>query len=561
MLLNSFKPFELIKLNSATQEQLDKEWENTLDEDNINRAREEGDRLFKGQSQDYIKQLRWLCKTEPFFLCYTVLGYTRLSTGLHGSLSEWIKNTQHYQFREILLPRGHFKSTLCTITDSIRIVLPDDSNSLPHPYNLGTNCRLLIAHETLEQATKFLFAITQQFLSNPMLMALFPECVPNPREQKINKNELVLPRSGKWPEPTIDTMGVGGKSQGRHYNFLKLDDLFGDKARDSQAERETTIQWFDNVQSFFSVVKFDKFDIIGTRWGMDDLYAHVHKNYDNDKDISYVKYIRPVREPKVQPDKSIKRIYIFPEEFDDKVCKVLEKNRKVWTAQYLNDPQEGGNEFKKEWKQLFKWVDDKNCSNIEYFDRDLGETKFVNVWSLDRVILVDPATTGEYGLCITGMDSKRRIFVLEAEQKVFGPAEFMQWLFQKVIRWQIRTVGIEEVLFSTLYQIWCLREQTIRGIKFKIDPLKVRKQKDDKAIRARGLVTYYSANQIYMHESQYELLEQFDYFGTITNYHVLDALAHGPQLWRVPTPQGIQESMGEFVGEEDRDEVYGYSNL
>jgi hypothetical protein len=561
MLLSNFRPIELIKLNSVTQEELDKQWEETLSDDNISKAKEEGDRIFRGQSEDYIKQLRWLCKTEPFFLCYTVLGYTRLSTGLHGNLAEWIKNTSHIQFREILLPRGHFKSTLCTIADSIRIILPDDSNSLPHPYNLGTNCRLLIAHETLEQATKFLFAITQQFLSNPMLMRLFPECIPNPRQQKINKNELELPRTARWPEPTIDTMGVGGKSQGRHYNFLKLDDLFGDKARDSKAERDTTIQWFDNIQSFFSLVKADKFDIIGTRWGMDDLYHHLHKNYDNDKDISFVKYIRPVREPVIQPDKSIKKVYIFPEEFDDKVCKVLEKNRKVWTAQYLNDPQEGGTKYQRDWKQLYKFVDEKTCSNIEFYDRDLQELKYVNVWSLDRIILVDPAVTGEYGLCITGMDTKRRIFVLEAEQKVFGPAEFMDWLFRKAARWQVRCVGIEEVLFSILYQTWCLREQTIRNQRFKIEPLKVKKQKDDKELRADGLSTYFSANQIFFHESQHDLLEQFDYFGTITNYHVLDALAHGPQLWRTPTPEGIANSMGEMIGEEDRDPVYGYSNL
>lgn len=560
MLLSSFKPVELIKLSNYSQEQLDEAWDKLLDDDNISKAREEGEKIVGNPNTEMHLKLRMLCKTEPFFLCETILGYKRLSTNLHGHLSLWLKKTQHCQFREILLPRGHFKSTLATITDSIRIILPDDSGSLPHPYNLGTNCRLLIAHETLAQAQKFLFAITQHFLGNPLLMALFPECIPSPAKQKINQNELELPRSERWPEPTIDTMGVGGKSQGRHYNFLKLDDLFGDKARDSKAERDTTIQWFDNIQSFFSIVKYDKFDLIGTRWGMDDLYAHVHKTYKDKTGKSLiVQYIRPVREPVVQKDGSIKKVYIFPEEFDDDVVAVLEKNRKVWTAQYLNNPQEGGREFDPAWKQLY--TRDKSGTNFEYFDRDVQETRYVNLFQLDRVILVDPADTGLYGLCITGMDAKKRVFVIEAYQRAFGPAEFMQWLFQKVVRYAPRIVGIEEVLFSTLYQVWTQREQTIRGIQFKVEPLKVKKQKNDKFLRVQALANWFSANQMFMHESQYELLEQFDYFGTIESYHVLDALAHGPQIWRPPVRTDIASSQGEDTTESERDEVYGYSTL
>ncbi len=65
--------------------------------------------------------------------------------------------------------------------------------------------------------------------------------VPSPREQTINKWALELPRTRPHPEPTIDTMGVGAKSQGRHYNYIKLDDVYGDKARDSEAESATTM--------------------------------------------------------------------------------------------------------------------------------------------------------------------------------------------------------------------------------------------------------------------------------------------------------------------------------
>jgi phosphopentomutase len=111
-------------------------------------------------------------------------------------------------------------------------------------------------------------------------MGLFPEAVPSPRKTRINKWELELPRSLTGnPEPTIDTLGVGGKSQGRHYNYIKLDDIYGDKARDSEAESATTKEWFDNIQSFFSTFLKDKLDLTGTRYDLDDVYAHAEERY------------------------------------------------------------------------------------------------------------------------------------------------------------------------------------------------------------------------------------------------------------------------------------------
>lgn len=547
--------------------QLDEAYKSLLDEDRITAQRVKGEKVVENWTNEYYKEVRKLCKTDLFFLGYTILNYRDFSPALHGNLSEWTQKTIKNQFREILLPRGHFKSTLITITGAVQLALPDDSNSLPWPYNLGTNCRILIAHETLGQAQNFLFAITAHFLGNPLLMALFPECVPSLRKHRINKNELELPRSEVWPEPTIDTMGVGGKSQGRHYNFLKLDDLFGDKARDSEAERNTTYQWFDNIQSFFSNHSEDKFDLVGTRWALDDLYAHAEKMYE----AELVRYVRPIWEfwckrcnqyshqckcgAGIAPDYQ-KRL-IFPERFNEKKLKVLQKNRKVWTAQYLNNPVEGGKKFDDSWLRYFEYV---NPRTIKFKDNPTqDEWQFKNVWDLDRVILVDPATTGEYGFVVTGMDHRRRKFVLEARQEIWTPADFMDYLFQSVARWQPRVVGIEEVLFSTLYQIWAIREMTLRGIKFKIEPLKVKRREDDKSLRVEALQTYFSGFEIFVNEAQEELIDQYKNFGAIQHYHVLDALAHGPQVWRLPTPEVILNAYGqEPTG---RDTVTGYSEL
>jgi hypothetical protein len=132
-----------------------------------------------------------------------------------------MRRTAGKQWRLILLPRGHYKSTITTIADSIQIALPDDGGNEPYPRNLGPEVRVLIAHEGKEHAARFLTSITSHFTTNPLLMALYPTCTPG-KSQRVNNSELELPRKSYWAEPTFDVMGVGSRAQGRHYDFPKV---------------------------------------------------------------------------------------------------------------------------------------------------------------------------------------------------------------------------------------------------------------------------------------------------------------------------------------------------
>lgn len=474
--------------------------------------------------------LRRKAKSNLFFLAYGILGYSKLSSNLHLEICKWHRKTLLYQFREILLPRSHYKSTIETISDSIQIVLPDDIGDQPYPRNLGTNCRLLISHETSEAAARFLLSITQHFTGNPLLMGLFPECVPNPRVHRINKLELELPREAVWSEPTIDTIGVGGRGQGRHYNYIKCDDIFGVAARDSRAEKESTISWVNNLQSYLISPKTDHIDWIGTRYSHDDVYAHIHKQYGS----SLIKYIRSVQEWEldVKGKKTGKKIYIFPEEFDDKSTEVLRKDRQVWNAQYVNNPFEGGSLFQEEWLKYFTFKTRKKLFILEG-----TSTREVDTDELDIVFLIDPAMSGLAGFIVSGTDSNKNIYILEAVKKEWSPPEFINFLFQMVLKWRPRTVAIEDVLFSGLYEHWLLTEMIQRGIKFKIDPIKTGNK--EKESRVLSLANYFSAGQIYFNSMDQDIIEEFKEFGATSNYHLLDAMSQGTKkdkngrlIWR-----------------------------
>jgi hypothetical protein len=503
-------------------------------------------------------------KTNLFFLCYSILGYQKLTQNLHLDFCIWAKKTLLAQYREALLPRSHYKSTVFTIGDSIQIVLPDDVGDQPYPRNLGTSARLLISHETSEAATRFLHSITSHFTTNPLLLAFFPECMPNPRIHRINKLELELPRNSIWSEPTIDTVGVAGRSQGRHYNYIKCDDIYGAAARDSKAERESTILWVDNLQSLLISPRTDHIDFVGTRWAHDDVYAHLHKVYGN----RLVRYIRSCEEKEIIDGKETgRKVPIFPEEFSPESLEILKRNRIVWNAQYANNPFEGGSVFQEEWLKYYNWK--RFSRELVIFEGENGaETRTIDIESLDICILYDPAMeNGLGGYVITGTDDKMNIYILKAEKKTWDPPEFVDILFKDILTWKPRAVYIEDVLFSGLYQHWLHTEQQVRGIKFRVEGIKI--GKTEKPIRVAGLSNYFAARQIYFNAGMTDLIEEYREFGATDNYHMLDAMSMGTkkdrdgrQIWRAGVNKIRLDANSELMKKlmANRDPITGYGS-
>lgn len=537
-----------------------------LDSERLLRAEREANERRKQLSKEHWHKLRVRAKRDLYFLSYGVLNYTRLSPNLHGEMCTIIENTYDYRFRMFMYPRGHFKSTVITISHSIQTVLPyteedkkydeyiDAFGEIPHPMNLGPDCRLLIGHETAEGAARFLFAITNHFVSNPLLMALFPDVVPSKRRHRINKWELELPRNHVWPEPTIDTMGVGAKSQGRHYNYIKLDDIYGDKARDSQAEHETTIQWLDNIQSFFDKFSEDRIDWPGTRYKYDDAYAHLMESYGTQMFV-----VRKPVEQRVEVGQekdgtpTFEMKAVFPEEFTPQVLSIIRKNKKVFSSQYLNDPDYSESGFEPGWKRFFYWLDPLRIAVFSGQDRTV-----IHVRDCDLCILIDPGVEKSGGYAVTGMDYKGRIFILQSLRLELKPPDLVELIFKGVQRWQPRLVAIESDIFANTYQYWLRSEMQKRGTYFMVQPVYTKKKAKD--LRIEGLTTYYSAGQIYMNEQQTDMLREYDQWGKTGDIHILDALAYGPEIWRPGYPPGTRSAIHQSGQDESgRDPVTGYS--
>lgn len=542
-------------------------WNALFDDDVMSEKRAAAETKYRDLSGDMIKKLRFRCKTDLFFLAAGPLEYDLLSPQFHGHYTQWLRKMWGERYRMTLFARDHYKSTTNTISESIQIALPDDVGILEHPYCLGSNVKLLIAHENRESASRFLFEITRAFRDKPLMLALYPELIPSPRVQRMNKWELELPRDQHHKEPTFDTIGSGGAAQGRHYHWLKLDDLIGKEARDSETVMKSVLLWFDNINSLLTRLKYDGWDLIGTRWAPTDVYSHAVKMYGVNKKKSLLNAYdtRDIEQMMEGPLAVYARgavengLPVFPEEFTIEDLNRIRKRPEVWAAQYANNPRSGG--LTKLHPGWLRFYNVGRGDRLVIFEGD--GTRTVRVSELDRLIMIDPSMgeTGkadETGIVVTGTDKRMNVYILEAFKKRLLPPELIDVMFQLYTKWNPRLISIESVAFSGMLKYWFDQTCQRLGVYPSIYDYKPG-SKRSKTARIEGLANYGAGGQLYCLEGMHQLRDEWEWFPLGDSEHILDALAQGPEIWAPSVVESAKETKrAQQMALEDRDALTGY---
>ena len=541
------------------------------DEGAMGEARSRGEKSLDHLTLDQIAQIRARCKNDLMFLA-TILEYDLLSVPFHGHMCRWLEDTRDVQKRELLAPRGHYKSTIATVTDGIQISLPDEAGVGLHPYSLGPNVKLLIVHEKRDTAASFLFEIAMAFARKSTFMALWPELIPSRRVHRMNKWELELPRTEHHKEATFSAAGVGGAEQGYHFHHIKFDDLVGKEARKSDVVMEDTILFFDNAGSLLTRPKLDGWELIGTRWSGNDLYDHAERRFGIDKPRSFVRNYKPkkVSEMKEGSMALYGRSVVeggritFPEEFPEQIVKELKTaNPIIWAAQYVNDPSESGlNQFKESWRR--------------YYNRGRGGRLIVfegndywNVYTseLDIVLLMDPSMGRDKGadpsaFVVTGTSKRGRVFILETIKARLSPPEFMNMWFKLLLKWKPRVSSIEDVAFQYVMAHWFEDKCAKMNLYPAVMPYKTGGKRKD--LRVHALSYYWAAGIIYGDPNMKELWEEYELFPQTEDYHLLDALAQGIERWAEVSsflsPEDAEEAIHSAIAASrfERSRVTGY---
>ena len=171
---------------------------------------------------------------------------------------------------------------------------------------------------------------------------------------------------------------------------------------------------------------------------------------------------------------------------------------------------------------------------------EAGDTRRINIWDLDRAILIDPSMgekeeSDESGIIVTGTDEKGNIYLLETIKRRLRPPEIIEEWIRLIHQWSPRISSVEAVSFSGILGYWFRDKCSEMRLHPTVVEYKPGSRRSKKA-RIRGLANYFASGQIYIMEGQHQFRDEYEAFGITDSEHLLDALAQGIEVWKSPGP-------------------------
>lgn len=468
----------------------------------------------QGSTTSEIEDMRLLAQTSTFFLGKGILGYDQIDEYAHAELCNFMDYCDE-QYRMVLMPRGHLKSTICTITDSVRLAVKNPEHE-----------RILIVNEVYENACAFLLELKHHWENRPMLRRLFPELVP---EKFIgpgswwSTDEACLRRSSPYKEATWTAMGALGSAQSKHFSTIKGDDLIGEKAKKSRSVMLGVINWNASVKGLLDNLRTSRIDWIGTRKTIGDMYEDVMNKY---KRLAIF-----IREPIENGEP------IFPLKYSlEALLEIAEQEPEVWYHDFLNNPiGKGGRDWSTGALRFFELTE---RGNVIYQHHLTEQWKTWDLRELDIVITVDPNSGKQFApdkaaIVVHGVSPDRQIFVLDSWSDRPSPSGLVERVWETCCRWRPRTVGIEDAgqqNTAHYFEQKCIEE----GRSFHVTPLSHKNKEKD--VRIRGALDGpIKARRLYLQNKQLVLKSQIELFPQLAehNWDELDSLSYGPEVYSI----------------------------
>lgn len=212
---------------------------------------EEAEELYNSTLRELIVEQRRFDVLAKEILGYDVY-YHHLAMQVHQA--------KHQEGSMVLIPRGHGKTLICQITESIGEILVDP------------NVRIIFASRAVANAKASLDVVKKHFESNEKLRAVFGNFV----GESWNKEGIVVSQRNDFARgDTIDIIGQDSAVASKHCNIGFADDLADEKNSRTSGRREALMVFF--WKTFYPTVEPDggKIRITGTRYHPDDFYAHM----------------------------------------------------------------------------------------------------------------------------------------------------------------------------------------------------------------------------------------------------------------------------------------------
>lgn len=478
-------------------------------------VQEEGSRVLSTEEvKDY-------CIRSMEFLATQILDYKDWDT-CHDEVNKFLARPS--KKKALLLPRGHLKTTLVTITKSIQFILRNP------------NIRILIANQVWDRSRDILREI-KGHLEGGKLPAIFGAF----SSGRWTEDAIIVKgRKRSLKEPTIATTGIESETTGGHYDVIFLDDLIGLQNSQTPEQREKAKRFRRSMINLLE--PGGKVIEVGTRWHLDDTFAEIFEKESDYYDVMVKKVVD--EEGKV----------LFPKKFSQ----IFDTEKKTWTvdptgksldyidylkkslppaefsAQYLNEPIDEEN-------QIFK---------PSYFQYYTGRKD-----DLYRVLTVDLAiaegkVNDKTSMVVTGMSNDRKIYVLDYLAGKWPVHGIIENLFDMQRKWNPNAVGLETTGFQRVLK-WALeREMGLRRIFFPIEELRSPIVGNAKEMRIKSMEPFYRRGDVFHHESMRgrELETQLATFPRGKHDDTIDALSYALQLL-LPGREGAKQEAGYMSGD------------
>jgi predicted phage terminase large subunit-like protein len=493
------------------------------------------------QADELRAQTRQRAQESLFFLSTAVLGYDKIQRNPHLELCNFIQNTEKKR-KVVLIPRDTFKSTVGSKSLPIWILIQDDFCGLPGPEH-----RILLASFSSENAKKQIKAIRIQIERNQILRWLFPEIIPDFSRTVWTDSNLLFPRNGVYGEDTMEAAGVDTHLVSRHYTVQIGDDLEDLESFQSPTVRRKVKDWYKASEALFVEERTAFHLLIGTRWGVDDVYNDIQANEGDTYDF----LVRPLQWNREQLEGDLKdakdhdrrptwdmdpnqyapdpeeEYLFFPSFFPMESCKRVRAKQGafMYSMLYLNNPRDPSMaEFRESDIQYFEFNADGDIS-ISY-----GESMEIIPFEVcRRVMFWDPALSGpdkkknaRNAIVVAFKDPKGRIFVVEARAQRQEPTLLFAQYIGLHRRYVVERAAIEDVAFQKVLKFPLYREMREQGYQF---PVLEERPIGDKDYRIRSLIPYHESKLLYIRRGQRDLVEEMKGFPLFPTKDLVDALA------------------------------------
>lgn len=507
-----------------------------------------------GDATKVMRDMRVRALFSPYYFSKAVLGYHKLTPHFHqAEMERFVTAWSEGETQQCVeWSRAFFKTTCFTISTSIWVVLPlteEDSayaiNELDIPEGVwfqrvalhDQDATQLLAFEVIENAEKKVGFIKYHFEENALFRALFPEIAYAGTERPWNNKCLRIRRVGARrgdQEGTFEAIGVGGSLQSRHYKLAWLDDLVGEKARNSEVVMQQTIGWFQRLHGAFeSASKSIRF-VVANRWGYNDLNSYIR---ENEPDFKF--HTRAAWE--IGEDG--KEVPTFPEEYD---MEALDKIRAKMTAydfscQYLNEPTLPG-EQEIALEKLHEYRVDEQGRMICSCGAKWRPSQCNRYLHYDPYNAKGPGSKSLPCVAATACAPDKHVFLLEYFIKKVPYAKLYDYIFHANDTWRPIAITYEDVGHQNMFEFHVRQIQDTLEFKSKhhklprIVPCKTGNKSKEIRIRESLLPVFEKAKfaRRAAHQTFDGMVRTFPNGRLHDDYDILDALAQGPAVWRYP---------------------------